>query len=64
MGLKLRKEYSETYSREFLGESQLMEKGIEVVGATGCRTNPKDAFRISPMRLDNSMIETLTVKSI
>ena len=63
-GLKIRREYSEVYSKEFLGENQSTNKSIEVVGATGCRTNPKDAFRISPTRLDSSMIEMLTMKTI
>ena len=63
-GLKIRSKYSKIYKEEFLGEHQDTNLGIKIEGTTGCRTNPKDAFRISPKRLDLEMIELLTTKTI
>jgi len=60
-GLKIRDEYATIYAERFLGENQDTLKDLILAGAGGCRTNPKDAFRFSPVRLGNEDIETLTV---
>ena len=42
-GLAIREQYKEDYRKNFLGEAQ--NSPVEkVVGGTGCRANPKDAF--------------------
>jgi hypothetical protein len=58
-GLQLREHYAEIYRREFLGEDQDANLGIAVEGGTGCRTNPKDAFRFSPKRLSDDELAML-----
>ena len=58
-GLKLREEYQESYRRDFLREDQFEEKIL--VGGTGCRSNPKDSFRISEDRLTAAELESLTI---
>lgn len=58
-GLRVREHYQEIYRQNFLGETQDAEK--KVVGATGCRTNPKDAFITSPNRLTDDQVLMLTV---
>jgi len=58
-GLKLREEYQEIYRRDFLREDQFEEKIL--VGGTGCRSNPKDSFRISEDRLTAAELESLTI---
>ena len=58
-GLKIREHYGAIYQREFLGETQDDRPDIEVVGGTGCRTNPKDAFRVSPQRLSKAQMGQL-----
>ena len=60
-GLGIREEYSDIYAREFLGENQDARNDLVLTGASGCRTNPKDAFRFSPARLSDEDIQTLTV---
>ncbi len=58
------KHYSEIYNDKFLKESQDDNKDyITIDGATGCKSNPKDSFRISTSRLSAADIEMLTVKS-
>mgnify|MGYP001162601602 CR=1 FL=1 len=64
VGLRVREEYSKIYRESFLGETQDSQKVISVVGAAGCRTNPKDAFRISPRRLDEREVDALTINTI
>jgi len=58
-GLALREKYSNIYKEKFLGETQDQKKTIEVVGGSGCRTNSKDTFRISPKRLSKVELNTL-----
>lgn len=58
-GLKIREHYGAIYRKQFLGETQNDRPDIELVGGTGCRTNPKDAFRVSPRRLDKAQIDQL-----
>lgn len=60
-GLRVREAFSEVYRREFLGENQDAKREILVTGGTGCRTNPKDAFRVSPKRLDDEQLKALVV---
>ncbi|WP_158498894.1 radical SAM protein [Magnetospira sp. QH-2] len=62
-GARLRKHYGEIYARDFLGMDQ-DEKFARTVasfggGGTGCRTNPKDEFRVSPSRLSADEMEAL-----
>ncbi len=63
-GMRIREKYSEIYRIEFLGEDQdaKLAKRIEDFGGggTGCRTNPKDAFRVSPSRLTPDELTILT----
>ena len=58
-GERIRQHYAEIYRKEFLGELQDAQKFKTLEGATGCRTNPKDAFRFSPSRLDDDQIRQL-----
>ena len=58
-GMRLRKELQDIYRRNFLGQNQDDEKIM--IGATGCRTNEKDAFRISPERLGPGDLERLVI---
>ena len=58
-GLKIREHYQEIYRRNFLGESQDGPKVL--VGGTGCRSNPKDSFRVSPKRLSGEELISLTI---
>lgn len=60
-GLKIREKYAKVYREKFLGETQDTKKTFNVEGAGGCRTNPKDAFKVSPKRLDENQIEALTI---
>ena len=66
-GLKIREHYAERYRTEFLGLDQeaKLAKTIRDFGggATGCRTNPKDEFRVSPIRLSDDEISLLTLES-
>ena len=57
-GLKVRERYQEIYRRNFLGENQDGAKVL--IGGTGCRSNPKDSFRVSPKRLTKEELSTLT----
>jgi anaerobic magnesium-protoporphyrin IX monomethyl ester cyclase len=59
-GLALREEFSRRYSEEFLGEDQDAKRALIFEGGSGCRTNPKDAFRFSPMRLSAADVQLLT----
>ncbi len=52
-GLRIRDHYAERYSSEFLGETQDVRRSITIDGGTGCRSNPKESFRISPKRLSD-----------
>ncbi len=58
-GLRIRKKYQELYRKNFFGETQDSEKVM--LGGTGCRTNEKDAFRISPTRLTLEEIDRLVI---
>ena len=60
-GLKIREEYASVYRSEFLGENQDDIERLMVQGANGCRTNPKDAFRVSPKHLSKEQLESLQV---
>lgn len=62
-GLRIREELSEIYARDFLGETQDDRKKILVEGGTGCRTNPKDAYRVSAQRLSTEELNILTMAS-
>lgn len=59
-GEKILAEYSSKYRKEFLRETQSEEKNIFIHGGTGCKTNPKDALRLSPNRLDSQDIKILS----
>ena len=59
-GNKIHEHFSEIYRQKFLGETQDTKKAWLVEGGTGCRTNPKDAFRVSPKRLTDDQFLTLT----
>jgi anaerobic magnesium-protoporphyrin IX monomethyl ester cyclase len=59
-GLVIHERFAEIYRRNFLGENQDFRKADMVDGALGCRTNPKDAFRLSPKRLTSEQVTTLT----
>lgn len=58
-GLRIREHYSDIYRSEFLGETQDAKLQMMVEGGTGCRTNPKDAFRLSPKRLADDELALL-----
>lgn len=58
-GARLREYYGAIYRNEFLGEDQKSKKQVVIEGGTGCRTNPKDAFRFSPKRLSDEEYSTL-----
>ena len=58
-GLAIRKRYQDNYAEDFLGEDQNAEKVL--VGGTGCRSNPKDSFRISPSRLTDMQLDSLVI---
>ena len=58
-GLAIRKHYQDEYAENFLGEDQDAEKVL--VGGTGCRSNPKDSFRISPQRLTDAQLDSLVI---
>lgn len=60
-GMKLREEYQEIYRRDFLGETQDSRKVM--LGGSGCRTNEKDSFRISPARLTPVEIDRLVINA-
>ncbi len=60
-GKKIREHYAEIYRKEFLGETQESQKAWKVEGAGGCKTNPKDAFRVSPKRLSSEQITALVI---
>lgn len=60
-GLKIREEYAKIYREEFLGETQNSGSVLMVEGTGGCRTNPKDAFRVSPKRLDDEQFKSLII---
>jgi radical SAM superfamily enzyme YgiQ (UPF0313 family) len=60
-GLAIRKHYADIYAEEFLGEDQETKLSVMVEGGTGCRVNPKDAFRISPKRLTDDQIAMLSM---
>lgn len=51
--------YQNVYRRDFLRENQDAAK-VLVESATGCRTNPKDAFYFSPKRLSDAEIRMLS----
>ncbi len=54
-------EYSEIYRKNFLRETQDAEKVWIVDGGEGCKSNPKDSFRLSPKRLDGEQINSLVI---
>lgn len=58
-GMEIREELARIYRSEFLGENQEDAGNIVVQGGTGCRTNPKDAFRVSPKHLSKDQLEIL-----
>jgi len=60
-GLEIRQYYQEIYRRNFLGETQDDQKVM--LGGTGCRTNEKDAFRISPKRFEAEELERLVISA-
>jgi len=58
-GMEIREEYARIYKTEFLKENQEEAKHFIVQGGLGCRTNPKDAFRVSPKHLTKDQLEIL-----
>jgi len=59
-GLRIRQYYADIYREKFLGETQDWQKNEIVVGGTGCRVGPKDAFRKNISRLTPEEITMLT----
>jgi len=60
-GLKIREQYSSIYQKEFLGENQDHDRVFQVEGGTGCKTNPKDAFRVYTRALSEDEVDRLVV---
>ncbi len=60
-GLELREHYQAIYRENFLREDQFEEKIL--IGGTGCRSNPKDSFRVSEDRLTPAELESLTINA-
>jgi radical SAM superfamily enzyme YgiQ (UPF0313 family) len=61
-GNEILEHYSEIYTRDFLKEDQFDDKVIVVDGATGCKSNPKDSFRLtysSPTRFAADELQVL-----
>jgi anaerobic magnesium-protoporphyrin IX monomethyl ester cyclase len=48
------------YRTEFLGENQEVKLNARLNGATGCRTNEKDAFIFSPNRMTDRELQILS----
>jgi anaerobic magnesium-protoporphyrin IX monomethyl ester cyclase len=61
LGNEILARYQDAYQDEFLKLTQDDKKATLVEGGTGCRVNPKDAFRVSPSRLGNEQYMALTV---
>jgi radical SAM superfamily enzyme YgiQ (UPF0313 family) len=59
MGNQIFNKYSEQYNKEFFGDVEL--SGNVVVGSTGCRSNPRSSFRVSPERLNKEQIQNLVI---
>ena len=63
-GNKILEYYSKIYKDDFLKENQFDEKVIIVDGSTGCKSNPKDSFRLvysSEERYNESDLSFLTM---
>jgi radical SAM superfamily enzyme YgiQ (UPF0313 family) len=63
-GNEILEHYSQIYKNDFLKEDQFDEKMMIVDGATGCKSNSKDSFRLnfsSPKRLIGNELELLTM---
>ena len=60
-GMRIREEFSGRYQEEIFGKNQDHKKSLVVEGGTGCRTNLKDTFRVTPKRLSHNELEYLTV---
>lgn len=60
-GNEIMARYLKIYNEEFLQTTQEEKLAIVVDGATGCRTNPKDAFTITPSRLSDEQYMTLAL---
>ena len=63
-GKQILNRYAAIYKEKFLKQAQDEAKECIVEGQGGCRTNPKDAFRMSPARLTTEEIEMLTPKEV
>ena len=62
-GNQILEHYSKIYKKNFLKDDQFDEKLIIVDGATGCKSNPKDSFRLnysSPKRFTQGNLALLT----
>ena len=59
LGAQQFKVYADQYKKEFFKDYQL--HGQEIKGAAGCRSNPRDSFRISPHRLDPEEMSNLII---
>lgn len=59
-GNRIFEEYAEVYSRNFLQEDQDKPK-VWLDHTTGCRSNPKDRFVISPSRIPEEVLASLTI---
>lgn len=57
-GKRVLKHYQDIYRNDFLRENQEAPK-VLIEGGTGCRSNPKDSFFISPKRLSDTEIRML-----
>ncbi len=62
-GNEILKHYSEIYTKNFLKGTQTEKKDFVVSGGSGCQSNEKDAFRISPKRMNTDDIALLTMPS-
>ncbi len=63
-GNKIFEYYANIYKDKFLKQTQDENKSIEINGAAGCRSNPKDSFRMTQSRLSEEEIKTLTIRGV
>ena len=58
-GNRLLAEFQNRYQDAFLGMTQEEKQHKLIEGGSGCRTNPKDSFRVSPSRLTDEQMVAL-----
>ena len=59
-GNRIFEEYAQIYRRNFLQEDQEQAK-IWIDHTTGCKSNPKDRFFVSPSRMHEEILSSLTI---